>query len=91
MQFAAMSSFPNVIDAIDCTHVAIREPSENEPGFINRKHVHSRNVQIICDVNMVLTNVAACWPGSTHDLFILKNSSVGHKLEAGAVQDGLLL
>ena len=31
-QFAAMSSFPNVIGATNCTHVAIRAPSENELG-----------------------------------------------------------
>ena len=28
-QFAAMSGFPNVIGAIDCTHIAIRAPYEN--------------------------------------------------------------
>ena len=29
-QFAAMSGFPNVIGTTNCTHVAIRAPSENE-------------------------------------------------------------
>lgn len=75
-QFAAMSGFPNVIGAIDCTHVAIRAPSD---------------VQIVCDADMVLANVVARWPGSTHDSFILRNSSVGRRLEAGAVRDGWLL
>ena len=32
VQFVAMSGFPNVIGATDCTHVAIRAPSENELG-----------------------------------------------------------
>lgn len=91
MQFAAMSGFPNVIGAIDCTHVALRAPSVNESAFVNRKHFHSINVQIICDANMLLTNVVARWPGSTHDAFIWRNSSVGRRLEAGAVRDGWLL
>jgi hypothetical protein len=90
-QFAAMSGFPNVIGAIDCTHIAIRAPHENEFIFVNRKHVHSINVQVICEANMILTNVVARWPGSTHDSFIVMHSSVGNRLEAGAVRDGWLL
>lgn len=69
-QFAAMSGFPNVIGAIDCTHIAIRAPSESEFVYVNRKNVHTINVQIICDPSMVLTNLVARWPGSTHDSFI---------------------
>ena len=60
-QFAAVSGFPNVIGAIDCTHVAIRAPSVDEAVYVNRKHYHSLNVQIICDANMLLTNVVARW------------------------------
>ena len=37
MQFAAMSSFPNVIGAIDGTHVAIKAPTDNEYAYVNRK------------------------------------------------------
>jgi len=90
LQFAAMSRFPNVIGAIDCTHIAIRAPSDHEFAYVNRKHFHSINVQVICDAQMCLTNVAR-WPGSTHDSFILRNSSVGNRLQAGAVQDGWLI
>ena len=32
-----MSSFPNVISAIDCTHVAIRALSENDFAFIKAR------------------------------------------------------
>uniref|UniRef100_A0AAR2JGW4 Putative nuclease HARBI1 n=1 Tax=Pygocentrus nattereri TaxID=42514 RepID=A0AAR2JGW4_PYGNA len=91
VQFAAVAGFPNVIGAIDCTHIAIRAPSQNEAAFINRKQIHSINVQVICDATMTLTNVVARWPGSTHDSFILRNSSVGTRLENGAVRDGWLL
>lgn len=90
-QFAALSGFPNVIGAIDCTHIAIKAPSENEYVYVNRKHVHTINTQIICDAQMALTNVVARWPGSTHDSFILTNSSVGNKMQAGAGRGGWLL
>lgn len=90
-QFAAMSGFPNVIGAIDCTHVAIKAPSVNEVAYVNRKNVHTINVQIICDSNLIITNLVARWPGSTHDSFILRNSSVGRRLSGGAVRNGWLL
>ena len=35
MQFAAMSGFPDVIGAIDCTPIAIRAPYENEFVYAN--------------------------------------------------------
>ncbi|XP_041846127.1 putative nuclease HARBI1 [Melanotaenia boesemani] len=90
-QFAASTGFPNVIGAIDCTHVAIRAPSQNEFVYVNRKNVHSVNVQVISDSNLLLTNLVARWPGSTHDSFILAHSSVGNRLQAGASRDGWLL
>ncbi|CAJ1057880.1 putative nuclease HARBI1 [Xyrichtys novacula] len=90
-QFAAIAGFPNVIGAIDCTHVAIKAPSLDEYAYVNRKGVHSINVQIICDAQMNLLNIVARWPGSTHDSHIMYNSTVGERLQAGAVTDGWLL
>ncbi|KAL6486323.1 hypothetical protein MHYP_G00057150 [Metynnis hypsauchen] len=90
-QFAAIAGFPNVIGAIDCTHIALKAPSEEEFAYVNRKHFHSINVQIICDAKMCLTNVVARWPGSIHDSYILTNSMVGKRLQAGRVCDGWLL
>ncbi|KAK0135579.1 putative nuclease HARBI1 [Merluccius polli] len=84
--FAEIAGFPNVIGAIDCTHIAIKAPSEGEYAYVNRKHFHSLNVQIICDAQMRLTNIVARWPGSTHDSFVLTNSSVGNRLEPGIVE-----
>lgn len=79
---------PNVISAIDCTHISVRAPSENEFGYVNRKHVNSINVQVVCDSNMVLTNVLAQWPGSTQHSFLLMHGSGGKRVQAAAVGDG---
>ncbi len=40
--------FPNVIGAVDCTHVVLRGVAlgAREPQFINRKGQHSLNVQV---------------------------------------------
>ena len=36
MRFHAVAGFPNIIGAIDCTHVAIKSPSTNEETYVNR-------------------------------------------------------
>uniref|UniRef100_A0A9J8CWU3 Putative nuclease HARBI1 n=1 Tax=Cyprinus carpio carpio TaxID=630221 RepID=A0A9J8CWU3_CYPCA len=89
--FHAIARFPNIIGAIDCTHIVIKAPSTNEFNYVNRKGFYSVNVQIICDANLLLLNVVARWPGGTHDSFVLQNSSVGVRLQEGAVEDGWLI
>ena len=84
--FYEIAGFPNVIDAIDCTHVRLKPPSMNDYAFINRKNYHSINVQVICDARLSLLNVVARWPGGAHDSFIWQNSSVGTRLQEGALQ-----
>uniref|UniRef100_A0A4W5Q7A9 Putative nuclease HARBI1 n=1 Tax=Hucho hucho TaxID=62062 RepID=A0A4W5Q7A9_9TELE len=89
--FHTIAGFPNVIGAIDCTHIAIKAPSVNEFNFVKRKGFHSVNVQVICDSHLALLNLVAKWPGGTHDSFIAQNSSVGLNLQEGAVEDGWLI
>lgn len=46
--FYKIARFPNVVGAIDCTHISIRKPNdENTYIFLNRKHYYSINVQLI--------------------------------------------
>ena len=68
--FYAIANFPNVVGAIDCTHVQIRAPSTNEEAYVNRKGHHTINVQAVCDADMKILNVVAKWPGSSHDSFV---------------------
>ncbi|CAG2254238.1 HARBI1 [Mytilus edulis] len=41
--------FPKCARDKDGTHVRIQAPSEDEASFVNRKGVHSVNVQAVCD------------------------------------------
>ncbi|XP_056619728.1 putative nuclease HARBI1 [Triplophysa dalaica] len=89
--FFAIAGFPNVIGAIDCTHVPIKAPpGPNEGDFVNRKGFHSVNVQMVCDSMFHITNVEAKWPGSVHDSRIFRESHLCTLFERGDF-DGILL
>lgn len=45
---------PGCLWVYRCTHVRIQAPSDNEPTYVNRKGLHSINVQAICSHDGVL-------------------------------------
>lgn len=45
--FEAQKGFPNVLGAIDGTHIKITVAKENPEGYINRKGFHSIQLQVI--------------------------------------------
>lgn len=64
-----------VLSIVDRTHVAISAlPHLIEHAYVNRKGFHSINVQIACDSRMLITNINARFPGSTHDSYIFMGS-----------------
>lgn len=77
--------FPNVIGAIDCTHIAIHKPPIEHPdrpalAYYNRKGYYSINVQAVCDSNLKILAINARYPGTTHDAAIWATSSVNRYL-----------
>ncbi|XP_054861509.1 putative nuclease HARBI1 [Amphiprion ocellaris] len=89
-EFHRIAGFPSVIGCIDGTHIPITAPSHNEADYVNRKSIHSINVQIICDAAYIISNVEAKWPGSVHDSRIFRESNLSNRLQRGEF-DGLLL
>ena len=68
-------TLPNVVGCIDCTHIQIRAPEqEEEAAYVNRMSYHSINVQAVCDENSIFINLVANKPGSFHDSTILRVS-----------------
>lgn len=52
-RFMEKTRFPGVLGAIDCTHVPILAPREEEHNYLNRKGYHSKNVQIVSIIGCV--------------------------------------
>ena len=77
------SDFPQVIGCIDGTHVPILAPSQNEGIYVNRKNLHSIDIQAICDANLKFIDIVAKWPGSTHDAFMWRQSEIILQIESG--------
>ena len=90
--FFDLCGFPGVVGAVDCTHVPLdcAPLGPHEYVFINRKGIHSINVQLICDTDYSILNVVANWPGSVHDSRILTRSEISQRFVRGEV-DGVLL
>ncbi|XP_041347268.1 putative nuclease HARBI1 [Gigantopelta aegis] len=86
--FLQIAGFPGVVGVIDGTHVRIQAPHKDEPEFVNRKHFHSLNVQVIFDAEYKLMDVVAKWPGSTHDARILHESGIKQMFDRRLVPGG---
>lgn len=82
VKFETLFDFPGILGVIDGTHIAVTAlPLDIECAFVNRKGFHSINAQVVCDSNMLITNINARFPGSTHDAFIYGGSMIKTRLE----------
>ncbi|KAJ1185291.1 hypothetical protein NDU88_002085 [Pleurodeles waltl] len=79
--FYALGHIPNIIGAIDGTHVALVPPKDDEQVYRNRKSYHSMNVQVVCLADQYISHVNAKFPGSVHDAYVMRNSSIPYVME----------
>lgn len=92
MEFYNIARFPKVLGAVDCTHVKIISPGGNHAEtFRNRKGYMSINVQVICDARLIISDIVARWPGSTHDERIFSASRRNATFELGSYGDAVLV
>ncbi|KAK3894996.1 hypothetical protein Pcinc_001289 [Petrolisthes cinctipes] len=87
-QFWEVAGFPEVVGAIDGTHIRIVKLSEFEVEYVNRKRYHSINVQVVFYAKYNIIDLEAKWPGSVHDSRILNESGLKRMFETGAVPAG---
>jgi hypothetical protein len=88
--FFEIAGLPQVLGAIDCTHIRIKRPCNDADIFVNRKGFCSLNVQAVCNADLSFSNVVARWPGSCHDSFIFHQSALKDFLAEGLVSGYLI-
>ncbi|XP_011266305.1 protein ANTAGONIST OF LIKE HETEROCHROMATIN PROTEIN 1-like [Camponotus floridanus] len=72
--FEAKRGIKKCIGAIDCTHIAIRQPVDHPRDYCNRKRFFSIILQGVVDADMKFTNIYCGEPGSLHDARVLRRS-----------------
>ncbi|XP_033118392.1 protein ALP1-like [Anneissia japonica] len=77
--------FPQVVAAIDGSHIQIIAPDEQVQDYFNRKQFSSINLQACVDSNGLFCDTFVGMPGSVHDARVLKRSALYTKLKNGTL------
>jgi len=77
--FKKLGKIPNVIGAIDGSHISIKAPHLFPVDYFNRKGFYSIVLQAVVDHKKRFLDICVGWSGFTHDSRILTNSSLYDK------------
>lgn len=75
-EFQDISCFPQVVGALDGSHIPIRVPKEDPNKYVNRKSFHSIVLQGVAGANGKFLHVSTGYAGSIHDARVLRMSSL---------------
>lgn len=80
-RFETVTYLPNIIGAIDGSHIPTTPPADGNADFVNRKCSHSIVLQAIVDDQYLFRDVSCKSPGSCHDVDALKESNFYRNVE----------
>ena len=83
--FKTRWGFPQVIGAVDGSHIPILRPSESATDYFNRKSFHSIIIQGVVDFQGQFIDAYIGWPGKLHDARVFYNSSFYNKCVQGTL------
>ena len=84
-KFKDISHFPQVVGALDGSHIPIKAPKEEPNEYVNRKSFHSIVLQGVADANRKFLHVSTSYAGSIHDARVLRMSSLLTAIEDGDI------
>ena len=70
-KFGLRSTIPNVIAAVDGSHISVLAPIQNKEDYFNRKHRYSILMQGLVGPDLQFFDVFVGVPGSVHDSRLL--------------------
>jgi len=79
--FNGLGSLPNVVGAIDGSHVSIRAPEENAADYFSRYQQYDFIIQAIVNGKRLFIDFACGFPGSMHDSRVCRCSDVYRNAE----------
>ncbi|KAJ3641416.1 hypothetical protein Zmor_027925 [Zophobas morio] len=73
--------YPNVIGAVDGTHIKLKVPANQHDSYIDRHQTYSINLMGICNAETLFTYVFVGYPRSAHDSRVFSNSALVRHIE----------
>ncbi|CAI7770447.1 unnamed protein product [Closterium sp. NIES-54] len=83
--FKAVRGLPNIIGAIDGTHIEIKGLENHRQEYYNRKSIYSTQLQVTCDSKGYIWDYIVGHPGSMHDQGVFQQSDLHTRLERGDI------
>lgn len=83
--FQNISTFPQVVGALDGSHIPIATPMESPNEYVNRKQFHSIILQGVADSDKKFLHVSTGYAGSIHDARVLRISSLFTAVENNTI------
>lgn len=74
--FENRSLIPNIIGAIDGSHIRVAPPKRNEQSYFNRKSFHSVILQAVCDPRGYFMSIDVGFPGRMADSKVMHYTSL---------------
>ncbi|XP_068729342.1 uncharacterized protein [Montipora capricornis] len=84
-KFQDISHFPQVVGALDGSHIPIKAPKEDANEYVNRKSFHSIVLQGVADANGKFLHVSTGYAGSIHNARMLRMRSLLTAIEDGDI------
>ncbi|CAI7845620.1 unnamed protein product [Closterium sp. NIES-54] len=85
LDFCAIKGVPNVIGAIDGTHIQIKGMEAHRGDYFYRKSVYSMQLQVTCDSKGVIWDYMVGNPGSMQDQRVFSTSDLHGRLESAEI------